>query len=129
MDTKLTEQRIDLAFEAAEFRTKLDALLAEHSAHLGIGWYGKWTVLQVMFPTKTTEEAVTLIRAAKGKGMRYVMEQEELLGWPAPAAQQLFDNVIAALKELDNVPLTSTPYRTTRELRQSVESYLCGLTG
>lgn len=121
--------RIDLAFEAAEFRTKLDALLAEHNARIGIGWYGKWTVLQILFPTKTMDEAVTLIKAGKGKGMRYVTEQEELCGWPEPHAVQLFDDIVTALNELGDTPLIKTRYRTCKELAASVDSHLREIKG
>lgn len=126
---KVTEQRIDLAYTAAEFRAEFDALLSKYNAQLGIGWHTKWAVLQILFPNIDENEGVTLIKAAKGKGMRYVMEREELMGWPKPTAVRLFDNIRLALAELGTIKLRSTPYRNTQELHDSLADYLKELEG
>lgn len=72
---KLTAERMELAFKAAEFRQDLDALVEQYGARLQFGWQGKWAYLQVVFDD--SGEALTLCRVSKNGKVRYQTEKEE----------------------------------------------------
>lgn len=74
---RLTAERAELAFAAAELRADLDAVLKKHNAKLQIGWEGKWAKLQFVFPALSTTEALSVVQCSKGGKMRYLTEAEE----------------------------------------------------
>ena len=69
--------RVDVGHRALELRADLDAVLKKHGARLLLGWEGKRAKIQLMFPDASTELALTIIETAKGKRVRYVLEEEE----------------------------------------------------
>lgn len=79
--TKLSAEELDLAFRAVEFRREFDTLLDKHGCRLQLGWDGKWSYLQVVWPDNNTK-ALTLAKIQKGSRVRVLTEAEEMLKQP-----------------------------------------------
>lgn len=86
--SKLTAERLELAFRTVELRQALDAVLLQHGdAKLVLAWEGKWAYLQVHFPGQV--EALTLAKVSRDGRVRYYREAEEMAGATGPKRNAL----------------------------------------